>query len=122
MTDKPIPEGKQVYEGSCQCGAVAYTVVLNPIENASVTTCGCSICTRNGYALVYPRRDRVTWLRGYDTLKSFRFGPKRVDHKFCPECGSSVLHDPHLPDYQQFLPPGAPDVFGLNVSDWGIWV
>lgn len=64
------------YEGSCQCGQVTYTVTCSPLESQPVTTCDCSICTRNGYALIYVPRSTVNWISGYDTLKNFRFAVK----------------------------------------------
>ena len=36
----------EVYEGSCHCGAVAYTVKTKPLAEAEVTFCNCSICGR----------------------------------------------------------------------------
>lgn len=35
---------------------------------------------------------------GFDTLKDYRFGKKQFDHKFCPDCGSSILIDFHNPE------------------------
>ncbi|KAK4693902.1 hypothetical protein P7C71_g3582, partial [Lecanoromycetidae sp. Uapishka_2] len=56
------------------------------------------ICTKNGYFLVYPSPDEVVWHSGYQTLKDYRFGKKELDHKFCPNCGSSILIDFHNPE------------------------
>lgn len=36
----------EVYEGSCHCGAVTYTVKTKPLTEAEVTFCNCSICCR----------------------------------------------------------------------------
>ena len=36
----------EVYEGSCHCGAVVYTVKTKPLTEAEVTFCNCSICGR----------------------------------------------------------------------------
>jgi hypothetical protein len=107
-------DGTLEYEASCQCGNVAYTVRMPPPE--IVNACTCSICTRNGYVLVYIPRDDVSWIRGYDQLKEFRFHSKRNAHKFCPDCGSSMLVDPGFgyKDLEQFK--GAPDILCLNVS------
>jgi len=57
----------------------------------------------------------VIWLRGWDLLKDFRFGPKRSDHKFCPDCGSSMVIDPcyGYTTVEKFK--NAPDAIGLNV-------
>ena len=50
---------------------------------------------RNGYLMVYPKRENVALHSGYDHLKSYRFASKRFEHKFCSTCGSSVLGDGH---------------------------
>ena len=91
-------DGKLWYEANCHCGAVKYKVKLPNLETHLVTSCNCSICTKNGYFNVYPSPDEVIWHSGYDTLKDYRFGKKKLDHKFCPSCGSSILIDFHLPD------------------------
>lgn len=48
--------------------------------------------------LVYPAPREVVFQSGYDTLKDYRFGKKQFDHKFCPDCGSSILIDFHNPE------------------------
>lgn len=48
--------------------------------------------------LVYPAPREVVFHSGYDTLKDYRFGKKQFDHKFCPDCGSSILIDFHNPE------------------------
>jgi hypothetical protein len=107
------------YHGSCQCGQVAYKVSLSvALESpqSRITNCDCSICTRNGYHIVYVPRLSVIWIRGWDKLKNFRFNKNSVDHKFCPDCGSSVVIDPccFYKDMDGFQ--DGPDILGLNVS------
>ncbi|KAL2036509.1 hypothetical protein N7G274_010739 [Stereocaulon virgatum] len=91
-------DSKLWYEANCHCGAVKYKVKLPNLETHLVTSCNCSICTKNGYLNVYPSSKEVIWHSGYDTLNDYRFGRKRFDHKFCPSCGSSILIDFHHPD------------------------
>ena len=81
------------YDGNCHCGAVKYKVHHVPFERTTLSKCNCSICTRNGYLMSYPKRDEVVFLQGYETLKNYNFGSGTVDHKFCPLCGSSVMID-----------------------------
>lgn len=81
------------YPANCHCGAVAYTVQLPSLETYEVNKCNCSICTKNGYLLVYPSRTSVVFHRGFDHLRSYFFGKKQKPHKFCPTCGSSILID-----------------------------
>ena len=35
---------------------------------------------------------------GEDHMKGYRFGEKKVQHNFCPTCGSSLFVDPHMDD------------------------
>jgi hypothetical protein len=114
---------KTEYNGSCQCGQVAFKVTLPvPLDSPQtrLTDCSCSICTRNRYHLIYVPRSSVTWIRGWDKLKDFRFSKKVVDHKFCPDCGSSVVLDmcSFYKEMEQFREEfrDAPDLLGLNVS------
>jgi len=81
------------YHANCHCGAVTYTVRIPSLTQHEVSSCNCSICTRNGYLVVYPERKDVVFHTGYDHLISYFFGSKIGAHKFCPTCGSSVLCD-----------------------------
>ncbi|KAL9010220.1 MAG: hypothetical protein Q9173_004824 [Seirophora scorigena] len=44
---------------------------------------------------VYPRRTDVIYLKGLDSVKGYYFGGGKVEHEFCPNCGSSISVDPH---------------------------
>ncbi|KAK5125003.1 hypothetical protein LTR85_001193 [Meristemomyces frigidus] len=93
LTTKPT-----TYEGNCHCGLIRYTVTLPdalaPEGTEKILRCNCSICTKNGYFLVYPKREDVHFLNASDTrMKSYLSATKRKPHRFCPKCGSSVLID-----------------------------
>lgn len=62
-------------------------------EPPCVIRCNCSICHKNGYVNIYPKRYDVVFTKGYETLKSYEFATESRDHKFCPNCGSSLLID-----------------------------
>jgi hypothetical protein len=81
------------YPANCHCGAVKFTVRVPSLINHEVNNCNCSICDRNGYLLLYPEREEVTFHSGFDTLSSYLFATKQKPHKFCPICGSSVFID-----------------------------
>ncbi|KAI4957330.1 hypothetical protein J4E86_005804 [Alternaria arbusti] len=54
------PQNCQTYAASCHCGSVQYSVLLSPpLAQWKVVSCNCSICTRNGYLLVYPERSQL---------------------------------------------------------------
>ncbi len=59
--------------------------------------------------MIYPKRADISWLSGKDTLKSYKFASKRVGHRFCPECGTSIGG---LSDTPGFFD----DIMVLNVS------
>jgi hypothetical protein len=53
------------HRANCHCGAIRYTVTLKyPFPKYKINRCTCSICTKNGYLLVYPPRKDVVWLSG----------------------------------------------------------
>jgi len=81
------------YPANCHCGAVRYTVKIRALADHDIVNCNCSICTRNGYLLVYPKRENVIFHTGFEQLHSYNFGSKKRPHKFCPTCGSSILID-----------------------------
>ncbi len=77
-------------EGSCLCGAVAYTVEG---ENRGFYHCHCERCrkvTGTGHAsIVLVGTDSVAWQRGEDLLRRYDVpGAKRFASVFCSECGS----------------------------------
>jgi hypothetical protein len=107
------PNNCQTYAASCHCGAVQYDVLLSPpLQQWKVVSCNCSICSRHGYLLVYPQRSQVNMRSGEEALKNHSFGPKRLLHKFCGRCGSSVFFDPRMAEFGE----APPDLLGVNVS------
>jgi hypothetical protein len=107
----------QTYNALCHCGTVQYTVTLSPpLTEQKVVECNCSICSRNGYLLVYPLREHVVVKSGEEALKSYSFGIKRNYHKFCGRCGSSVFFDPRMSEFGE-----SPDLLGVNVSSSVVW-
>jgi len=85
---------KQVFEGRCQCGAIAYRVTGLP---ATLFSCHCNECQRQsgsafGMALWIkePAVELVTgklkeWIRD---LPSGR----KMSCQFCPDCGTRLFH------------------------------
>lgn len=96
VSDDITKRGLVPYAANCHCGAITYTINTSPLYSGEneVRRCNCSICTHNGYLLVYPNRTDVIFHTGFDHLRSYLFGSKSFPHKFCPTCGSSVFIDP----------------------------
>ena len=101
----------QTYKSSCHCGKVRLQARLPPLTETHICNCNCSICTKNGYLLVYPKREDVTFLSGEDNLTQYRFASKLKPHMFCKTCGTSLLLDfkDTAEDWQNAY-------FGLNVG------
>lgn len=88
-----IPISMETYNANCHCGLVRFSFSHPPLTTSKVTKCNCSICTKNGYLLVYPLRKDLVFRSGEDDLAQYRFGNKTKPHKFCSKCGTSVLID-----------------------------
>lgn len=89
---QPAPGQPGILRGSCLCGDTAYEITT-PIK--AVYNCHCSRCrkaraaahTTNGFT----RADGVRYLRGGDSLVSFRLpGARYFTQVFCPRCGSGM--------------------------------
>ena len=73
------------YKGGCHCGKVAYEVTAD--LSKPVISCNCSICGRKGTLLSFVPSDDFKLLSGEDSLTSYRFNRKVIDHLFCSTCG-----------------------------------
>lgn len=72
------------YSGSCQCGAVAFTVEA---DIAGALSCNCSRCGRLGWLLAFVPAGAFTLTSGADNLTEYRFNKKQIAHLFCKTCG-----------------------------------
>ncbi|KAJ5515108.1 Glutathione-dependent formaldehyde-activating enzyme/centromere protein V [Penicillium fimorum] len=108
MPFPPTPTGESSsHSGKCHCGAVRFNFTLSPpLYEYPTNSCNCSICTKNGYLLVYPFNKDLTVEQG-DTLKDYLFAGHKAKHQFCGRCGSSCFIRP--------LEEGAPSISAVNV-------
>lgn len=83
------------YRGSCQCGAVAYTVES---DLSSTLTCNCSRCQRMGFVLTFAPAASFKLERGEDALAEYRFNSKTIQHLFCRTCGVESFARGKMPD------------------------
>lgn len=85
---------EEVFEGQCQCGAVAYRVVG---ESLTLFACHCGECQKQsssafGMALwVKPTRVEILSGRLQEWVRETPSGRQMVC-KFCPTCGSRLFH------------------------------
>ncbi|KAJ7125254.1 Mss4-like protein [Mycena epipterygia] len=78
------------YRGNCHCGAFKFTARLPEIK--AVYTCDCSLCSRNPYLWARPElKAQFVVDKGGDALKDYEWGDRKMAHKFCPTCGTSVM-------------------------------
>ena len=72
------------YQGSCQCGMLAYEVDGEIYEAYS---CNSTRGARLGGLLWFAPREKFTLLRGEDDLTTFKFNKNVIEHRFCRHCG-----------------------------------
>jgi len=106
---------RTTYKAHCHCGAVRFNVTLKyPFPKYTVNQCNCSICTKNGYLLVYPLREDLEFTQGEDNLTSYYFATKNKAHRFCKTCGGSILIDPKdVPEDNSMK-----NIFAVNVRNF----
>ncbi|KAF2788025.1 hypothetical protein K505DRAFT_421390 [Melanomma pulvis-pyrius CBS 109.77] len=89
------PQASETYTASCHCNRFQYTVTVSPPLTDSASTvvdCNCSICSRNGYLLIYIDEKNITYQKGSDDeFSTYLFATKKVAHYFCPTCGTSCF-------------------------------
>jgi len=73
------------HRGSCHCGAVQFTVELDPSRPTS--RCNCSICTKQRFWKAVVPGSAFRLLRGQEALGEYRFGRGAIGHFFCRTCG-----------------------------------
>jgi hypothetical protein len=83
------------YDGSCQCGAVTFTVEGD--TPATAMTCNCSMCRRTGVMLTFIPRSSLT-VTGEGALREYRFHTGRIAHQFCTTCGIEPFSFATRPD------------------------
>lgn len=80
------------HEGGCHCGYIKFAVTLSPpLPDYVIMDCNCSVCTKGGYLLTYPKREDVKWHgESRERCAVYQFNTKLKDQLFCPKCGTSI--------------------------------
>ena len=86
---------EKLYNGGCQCGAVAYEV---EVDVDDCMTCNCSRCQPLGAVMAFAPRSKFKLLKGEDNLTEYRFGKKTIAHLFCKTCGIQSFAYGAMPD------------------------
>ena len=74
----------QTYSGSCHCGAVAFTVEVDP---STALKCNCSICTKLGAVWAFAPKAKFALTSGEFEQGDYQFNKMKLHHHFCSECG-----------------------------------
>lgn len=74
------------YDGSCHCGAIAYTLDAGD-GIAEAYDCNCSMCRRRGGLLAFFPREALTLRSDPAALSTYRFHKRELAHHFCAACG-----------------------------------
>jgi hypothetical protein len=93
-----------VWHGGCHCGAVRFTVEVDP--PVTVQRCNCSICSRTGFVHLIVPAARFTLEQGAALLTEYRFNTGVAKHRFCSRCGVKSF----------YVPRSNPDGFSVNVN------
>ena len=81
-----------LYQGSCHCGAVRFTVEAP--EDLEVERCNCSICSKSGFLHLIVPASNFTLLQGQDSLATYTFNTGVARHTFCSICGVKPFYTP----------------------------
>jgi hypothetical protein len=77
--------------GACLCGTVRFQISG---EFESFFLCHCARCQKDTgsahAANLFSSTATITWLSGYDCIKTYRFPGTRHEKSFCTECGSAL--------------------------------
>lgn len=84
------------YEGSCHCGAVAYSVDADLPTQA--ISCNCSHCRRKGFLLAFVPATQFTLTSGEGATTTYRFNQHKLAHIFCTTCGVQSYAEGAGPD------------------------
>jgi hypothetical protein len=75
--------------GACHCGAVRFECTLDTAQPTS--RCNCSICAKTRYWKAFVGADAFRLLQGGEALAEYRFGSRRISHRFCSHCGVKLF-------------------------------
>jgi hypothetical protein len=87
--------------GSCQCGALAYT--LDEEAPTRAMACNCSICRRKAYLLHFSTPEKFAFQGDRTAISDYLFNSHRIRHQFCATCGCAPFGEGTAPDGKQVV-------------------
>ena len=118
----PTSEKPVTRHGSCHCGAVKFSVELEPGFQAG--RCNCSICMKIAQTGVIVKPSAFTLLEGEESLGRYVWGHKISTRHFCKHCGIHCFGAGHLAEIGgDFVSPNLNclddfDVNSLSLVHW----
>ena len=94
----------ETLNGSCHCGAIAYTVEA---DTASAISCNCSICSRLGAIWEFGPKAKFKLTKGEGKQGDYQFNKHHLHHRFCPTCG--------IESYAEGKGPDGAEMVGINL-------
>ncbi len=101
------------HQRSCHCGRIAFEV---DAEIEQVVDCNCSMCQRRGGLLFFVGRNALRLKTPESDLATYRFGKKRIQHRFCPSCGIAPFGEGPSPDGKPMAAVNARCIEGIDLS------
>jgi hypothetical protein len=98
--------GATKHTGSCHCGAVRFTAV---VDVKAATRCNCSICTKIAQTGCIAKPSAFELLAGQESLGTYAFGGMTATRFFCKHCGVHCFGRGHLAQL-------GGDYVGVNVN------
>lgn len=94
----------QTFSGSCHCGAVAFTVEVDPEQSLK---CNCSICSKLGAVWAFAPKAKFTLTAGQAEQGDYLFNTRDLHHRFCTRCG--------IESYAEAVAPDGTPTVGINL-------
>jgi len=93
-----------LYEGSCHCGRVTFSVEAP--EAVEVEQCNCSVCSKSGFLHLIVPKSHFHLLTGEGELTTYTFNTGVAKHYFCRHCGIKPF----------YIPRSNPDGVDVNLN------
>lgn len=91
----------QIFHGGCHCGAVRYSVDLDPAQGT--LRCNCSLCRKSRAWFTFVAADAFRLEKGSESLSDYRWTPEgkprpNLTYHFCSHCGVRTHTEGTAPD------------------------
>lgn len=93
-----------IYQGSCHCGLIKFTVDAPEVLEADL--CNCSICKKSGFLHLIVPKSKFNLLSGEESITTYKFNSGIAQHTFCKVCGVKAF----------YIPRSNPDGVDININ------